>query len=300
MTNSPFLHSHSLSWLSACQQLETQGVAYCIATVIASVGSVPRNQGAKMVITESAQFDTLGGGNLEYQVIEKARQGLARSQSTLTIERFSLAADLGQCCGGGVQVMLEYFLTQTPHVVVFGAGHVGQALCRILTELPCQLHVADTRSEWLAPLEDTHIHTHLIEDVTQTLTSLPSHAYIVVMTQDHALDFDITRQALDANRFAFVGLIGSEGKKQRFSYRLKEQLADPATLEHLTCPIGHPDVKGKLPMQVAISVAAQLNAYFASHSSSPIETSPESLWREANDARQLVTSQLERNAHDHS
>ncbi|WP_413701822.1 XdhC family protein [Psychromonas sp. KJ10-10] len=92
-------------WLSACQALEQQGQPYCIVTIIAEAGSLPRGTGSKIVITQSQQFDTLGGGQLEFEIINTARKGLKEKQSTMDaplvhIERFSLVADLGQCCGG--------------------------------------------------------------------------------------------------------------------------------------------------------------------------------------------------------
>ena len=286
LLNNPGMH-----WLKACQMLEQQGEAYCIATVVAYVGSVPRSSGAKMVITPACQFDTLGGGNLEFQVIAQAREGLASHQSQVAIERFSLSADLGQCCGGAVQVMFEYFHTQTPQVVIFGAGHVCQALTTVLNELPCQLTVVDSRHEWLAPLQDKGIKVELLENPIEALGQLPSNAYVIVMTQDHGLDFEITRLALEENRFAFVGLIGSQGKKQRFEFRLKEQLTDADLIHNLTCPIGHPDVKGKLPMQVAVSVAAQLIGLFSEQEANTINresNSEEVQWKQANEARKVL------------
>lgn len=277
------LASPALNWLSACQQLEQRGEPYCIATVVASVGSVPRASGAKMVISETAQFDTLGGGNLEFQVIANAREQLKARCSQVSIERFSLAADLAQCCGGAVQVMFEYFLTQLPQVVIFGAGHVCQALAKITSELPCHVKVIDNRPQWLAPLADYGIETQLCEQPQQVLAQLSDDAYLVIMTQDHALDYAITLDALQAGRFAFVGLIGSQGKRQRFEFRLKEQLADPALLNALTCPVGHPDVSGKLPMQVAVSIAAQLIGLFEQQRSP--HTAQDQQWQQTNQAR---------------
>jgi len=284
--NKSLLANPGMHWLQACQMLEQHGEAYCIATVVAYVGSVPRASGAKMVITEACQFDTLGGGNLEYQVIAQAREGLTSQHNQVAIERFSLSADLGQCCGGAVQVMFEYFQTQTPQVVIFGAGHVCQALTTVLTELPCRIKVVDSRNEWLSPLQEKGVDIEQLENPADAIQYLPDNAYLIVMTQDHSLDFDVTRLALEQNRFAFIGLIGSQGKKQRFEFRLQEQLSNPALLNNLTCPIGHPDIQGKLPMQVAISVSAQLIGLFAE------QTQPTSMnetqWKQTNEARKAL------------
>ncbi len=286
-----FLSNPGMNWLTACQQLEQQGQAYCIATVLAYVGSVPRSSGAKMVISEQSQFDTLGGGNLEYQVIAKARESLKLQRSEPVIERFALSADLGQCCGGAVQVMFEFFHTQTPQVAVFGAGHVCQALTSILSGLPCHVKIIDSRSEWLEPLAQKGIETELYEKPVDAIETLPDNTFILIMTQDHGLDFEITQRALESKRFAYVGLIGSQGKSQRFRYRLKEQLTDLSLLEQLTCPIGHPDVTGKLPMEVAVSVSAQLMGLFKNQQTSELadhNQRVEQQWQQANQVRKNI------------
>lgn len=284
------LNSPSKNWLSACQDLEQVGEAYCIATVIADAGSVPRARGSKMVISAHHQFDTLGGGKLEFQVIQKAREGLSQHTTQPSIERFSLAADLGQCCGGAVQILFEFMHTQQPKVVVFGAGHVCQSLATILNSLPCHLTVVDNRPEWLSELSECGVTTRLEEDPSTVIDDLPADAHLVVMTQDHSLDFEITRKALEREVFPFVGLIGSEAKKQRFSFRLAEQLSDADKLAALTCPIGHPDVRGKLPMQVAVSISSQLIGLFE-QTQKPVNSakSQQHSWQDANNLRKTLT-----------
>ncbi|MDV6252307.1 xanthine dehydrogenase accessory protein XdhC [Vibrio sp. EA2] len=291
-----YLSNPGMNWLAACQQLEQQGQAYCIATVLAYVGSVPRSSGAKMVISAQGQFDTLGGGNLEYQVIAKARENLALQHAEPIIERFALSADLGQCCGGAVQVMFEYFQTQTPQVAIFGAGHVCQSLTNILSGLSCHVKVIDSRPEWLAPLAQKGIETKQHANPVEAIKNLKDNTFVLIMTQDHALDFELTQHALESQRFAYVGLIGSQGKSQRFRFRLKEQLTDINLLDQLTCPIGHPDITGKLPMEVAVSVSAQLMNLFKHHHASVPSTDlqldekqrNEEQWRQANIVRKNI------------
>nr|WP_321386041.1 xanthine dehydrogenase accessory protein XdhC [uncultured Vibrio sp.] len=294
--NDVYLSNPDMDWLAACQQLEQQGQAYCIATVLAYVGSVPRSSGAKMVISAQGQFDTLGGGNLEYQVIAKARENLTLQRAEPLIERFALSADLGQCCGGAVQVMFEFFQTQTPQVAIFGAGHVCQALTSILKGLPCHVKVIDSRPEWLAPLSQKGTETEQLANPVEAIAKLKHSTFVLIMTQDHALDFELTQQALESQRFAYVGLIGSQGKSQRFRFRLKEQLSDIDLLDQLTCPIGHPDITGKLPMEVAVSVSAQLMNLFKHHQASEPSTDQrtdekqrnEEQWRQANIVRKNI------------
>lgn len=283
------LNSKDLNWLNACQLLEKQGQPYAIATVIATVGSAPRASGCKMVITASAQYDTIGGGNFEYQVIAKARTALEQRQRQISIERYALSADLAQCCGGAVQVMLEFFNTQTPVVAIFGAGHVAQALSKILSELPCHIKVIDNRQQWLDQITPPNGETLFFTDPVEALDTLPDNAYLAIMTHDHALDYRVAKQALDDGRFSYIGLIGSLGKKKRFEFRLKEDLRHPERISRLICPIGHPDIKGKLPMQVAVSIAAQMIEQFDLNHNGVAETEDEhQLWQQANQARKAT------------
>lgn len=276
-------------WLSACQWLTQQGEPYCIATVLADVGSVPRSSGSKMVISATHQFATLGGGSLEFEVIEKARKGLREANQDVCVERFSLAADLGQCCGGAVQVLFEFMQINQPRVVIFGAGHVCRSLTSILKELPCHITVADSREEWLEPIEVEGISTLLLDNPTKALESISSDSHLVIMTHDHALDYELTYKALEKGAFPYIGLIGSESKKKRFEFRLKEQLSDGALLEQLTCPIGKPDIQGKLPMQVAVSISAQLMEYFQKQKPVNASASTEAArWDSANHLRKSI------------
>ncbi|WP_411991085.1 xanthine dehydrogenase accessory protein XdhC [Agarivorans sp. DSG3-1] len=246
------------NWLDACGYLKEQQQAYCIATVIAEAGSTPRANGAKMVISQQQQFDTLGGGNLEYQVIKHARDHLQHGQNGTQIERFSLAADLAQCCGGAVQVLFEYFAVKQAHITIYGAGHVSHALCQILSQLPFSLEVIDNRQDWLDSIAKLGVNTHYHPEPVQTISELKPASNVLIISQDHSLDFELSLAALTRQDLHFVGVIGSATKAQRFKYRLAEKLAKPELSEQLVCPIGLPEVKGKLPMQVAVSVSAQL------------------------------------------
>lgn len=289
----PFTVGSKLTWLEACQWLEQHGEAYCIATIVAEAGSVPRENGSKMVISTHTQFDTLGGGNLERQVIKVARKLLDDKQKGVSIERFSLTADLQQCCGGAVQVMFESINCQLPKVIIYGAGHVSQALCSILQQLPCHLSVIDNRHDWVEQVTATGVKAYQHDFPIKTVNNLDAKSIVLIMTHDHALDFDLAKLAIERACFPYIGLIGSQGKKQRFEFRLKEQLSDPSLLEQLTCPIGLAGIQGKLPMQVAVSVSAQLMVLFEtikSEPANPAENRPrrEVQWQQANDAKKML------------
>jgi len=258
------------TWQQALAFCEQQGCAYVIATIIGRAGSAPRDPGSKMIITADEQFDTLGGGELEFLLSQKARQLLLQNTSTQSLEMIPLAAQAGQCCGGSVSVLLESFCAQRPVLAVFGAGHVARALMTIVQHLPIQVHWIDSREEQFKlahslefPRQSTlnsNIKILVSDDPVASLNALPSGAQLVILTHNHQLDFDLLVAALTRGDCSFVGCIGSDTKQARFTQRLRHQGFSPEQIATVTMPIGHADILGKLPMEVAVSISAQLIA----------------------------------------
>ena len=114
-----------INWTGAVHQLNKQGKAYVVATIVGVTGSTPRNSGTKMVITNEDIFDTIGGGHLEHKVIKRAHQLLTSGEACQQLEHFQLGAQLGQCCGGDASVLFECFSASGANIILFGAGHVG-------------------------------------------------------------------------------------------------------------------------------------------------------------------------------
>jgi xanthine dehydrogenase accessory factor len=96
-----------MSWISALAELQQKGEACVLVTIIEERGSTPRNSGSKMVVTAERIFETIGGGHLEYKAMEMAREMLASRSQDTRLERFSLGASLGQCCGGATVLLFE-------------------------------------------------------------------------------------------------------------------------------------------------------------------------------------------------
>jgi xanthine dehydrogenase accessory factor len=134
---------------------------------------------------------------------------------------------------------------------LFGAGHVGQAIARVLAPLPIDLAWFDARAEFGEIDAVTYVPP---KQLPGCAAGAPADAAILVLTHDHALDFDVTAAALKSQA-SFVGLIGSSTKRARFRSRLTAAGIDIA---RLTCPIGIPGIDGKEPDVIAISVTAQL------------------------------------------
>lgn len=245
-------------WYDAVVKCEQQGTAYVLATVMGAAGSVPRDQGSKMVITEHNQYDTLGGGHLEYKVVQHAQQLLAEQQAGNFIEHFPLGASLGQCCGGSVSVLFESFEVKGLNLTVFGAGHVAKALMSILSQMPGKIRWIDNREDMFPNLQYDNVQSILSDDPVAEMQKLPENSQVLILTHNHQLDFELVEHALKRGDFSYVGCIGSNTKAQRFQMRLQHKGFDEASINNMICPVGDTRVPGKLPIEVAVSISAQL------------------------------------------
>ena len=253
------------NWISALADLQHQGEACVLVTIIEERGSTPRNAGSKMVVSAERIFDTIGGGHLEYKAMEIARDMLASGSPQTRLERFSLGASLGQCCGGVNVLLFEPMGRPQAHIAVFGAGHVGRALVPLLASLPCRVRWIDARAaEFPAQLPEgvTQI---ISEDVTEEVDNLPAGTYCIVMTHNHQLDLELAAAILKRGNFGYFGLIGSKTKRVKFEHRLRDRGFDAAVLQRMRCPMGLTEVKGKLPMEIAVSIAGEVIATYNAH-----------------------------------
>jgi xanthine dehydrogenase accessory factor len=142
-------------------------------------------------------------------------------------------------------------------IALFGAGHVGQALIRVLADLPCRVKWIDSRPEVIPAVLPTNVSGRLTALPQRDIHSLESGTFVLVMTHDHQLDFEIVEQALGRDDLT-VGLIGSATKSTRFKSRLRRAGFAESAIDRLICPIGIPGISNKQPEAIAISIAAQL------------------------------------------
>ena len=222
-------------------------------------GSAPREPGTRMWVGAAEVRGTIGGGNLEYTALKIAREMLL-SGETHRSRRIALGDSLGQCCGGSVTLQFTAKSQmesepQTPfHIALFGAGHVGKEVARILGRLPCSVVWADPRPDIFPPEIPPNTRVVIEEEPAWMVDEAPPGAYYLVMTHCHALDLEIVEGVLRRNDFAFLGLIGSETKAAKFRLRLQQR---NVSSERLVCPIGLFKA-GKHPAEVAVSAVAQL------------------------------------------
>ncbi|WP_136616397.1 MULTISPECIES: xanthine dehydrogenase accessory protein XdhC [Mesorhizobium] len=319
-----------------------------LVEVAGTKGSTPREKGAFMLVSQTAIFGTIGGGQLEYMAIDKARQmlfspleggeersaegrekandlafsatsarshsegqaarrpegglseGTARalspvdptppggfaatlpsrgrdSRATLDVP---LGPEIGQCCGGRVEVLIrlvdavlaaelvaaaEAEEAHLPHVYIFGGGHVGQALASTIALLPVHGVVIETRAEALEGMPET-VETRLTPMPEAEVRNAPAGTAFAILTHDHALDFLIVAEALKRGDTAYVGMIGSKTKKATFrNWFLNSADGSKAEFARLVSPIGGDTVKDKRPQVIAALAAAEIMTALVIH-----------------------------------
>ncbi len=242
-----------------------------LVTITATRGSTPRETGAAMLVGRDSIEGTIGGGQLEFAAIETARGLLARqAPPAARRERITLGPDLGQCCGGQVELQFELLAADeaacraaalrhpADPLYLFGAGHVGRAVVRALAPLPFAVTWIDSRGDAFPADLPAMVTARRSATPPLEVDGAPPGTLFLVMTHSHPLDLDICARALQRDDAVWLGLIGSETKRARFAGRLRAIGISSERIARLTCPIGIAGISGKQPALIAAAVAAQL------------------------------------------
>ena len=247
-------------WVAAVAQLQAQRQDYVLITLLGSRGPTPRDGGTKMVVSASGSYGTIGGGHLELKAMQLAAELLLRAGEHQHIEYFPLGPSLGQCCGGSTSVLFESFRCNQLNIAVFGAGHVGTALVPILQQLPCHIHWVDSREDFQVATAAANVQSICSEEPADFVAAMPAASAFIIMTHNHQQDYAILEAALARGDAQYIGMIGSATKWRRFKLRMEHRGFRPEYYAAVRCPIGVKKVPGKLPVEVAVSVAAEIIA----------------------------------------
>ena len=246
-----------------------------LVEVVQTEGSVPRGVGTWMAVFQNELTGTVGGGNVEHRAIAVARELLdAGSQTDALTKRFALGPSLGQCCGGVMHLRFEVVSAsnapqlvprlqpQLQPVALFGGGHVGHALVRVLSSLPFALRWIDSRDGVFPSGLPSQVVCEYSDPVQSAVKDIAPHSAVLIMSFSHAEDLEVLAACLQRQRASadlpYIGLIGSKTKWATFRSRLQARGFTDAELAHVTSPIGVPGIGGKEPEVIAVAVAAQL------------------------------------------
>lgn len=273
----------SVATLAQCLARLPEGDGVLVE-VARTQGSTPREAGAWMVVWPDAITGTIGGGNLEYQVMADARAMLARAAGAPAqdeVRRYPLGPALGQCCGGVVfarftritasdaAALRQRLAPALAPVALFGGGNVGEAIVHLLTTLPYAVHWIDSRDGVFPDDLPSQVRTDFSEPVQAAVDDIAPGSRVLIMSFSHAEDLDIVIACLERLRtrddLPYIGLIGSKTKWATFRHRLTARGFSEQEQARITSPIGIPGIVGKEPEIIAIATVAQLLRDYPPH-----------------------------------
>ncbi len=227
-----------------------------LVTLVSSRGSTPRKPGAKMLVFPDGSIrGTIGGGRVEHEVIAAATD--AFTEGTPRLLNYQLTSELAMCCGGEMSFFLEPLMPPPP-LLVFGCGHVGNALLQAAAPLNFDLFAIDDLPQNLTPELLPESCQRLDSYEPEDLNSLPfdSTTSIVIATRDHSLDQRLLEHCIK-REFRYLGIIGSQRKAHMQEERLRVRGISEELITRIHCPIGI-DIGAQSPAEIATSICAEL------------------------------------------
>lgn len=243
-------------------ELDRQRRPFVAVTMVEAIGSTPQDLGARMLVDQAGLIvGTVGGGRVERKAIDLAKEMLANSQddSRFLLVHWNLQTDVGMTCGGVVKLFFEVYHHRGWSIVIFGAGHVAQALVRLLLTLDCNITCIDSRKDWLDRLpESARLTKRQAAEPAEIVPELTDRDYVLCMTMGHRTDRPILEKIFrTGRRFPYLGVIGSDAKRKVLLREMQEAGIDRELAQQFECPIGL-SLGSNQPAEIAVSVAAQL------------------------------------------
>lgn len=238
----------------------SRGEAVVLCVVVKVDGHAPRQPGAKMLVFPDGTIrGTIGGGRVEAEVITKAQDLLASQSSSPEVIRYKLAAELGMCCGGAMDIYFEP-CPPAPRLWLFGAGHISRATAPLARSVGFQVIVVDDREDWNSL---QNLGPEVIRRVSPYFDILSSNEvkpgdYAVIVTRNHDDDQELLAR-LQPLGLSYLGMIGSKRKVDKAFSRLRADGVSDENIAKLRAPVGI-ELGAETPEEIAVSIVAELIA----------------------------------------
>ena len=243
-------------------RLRRRGEPAALATIIRRVGSPPRKDNAKMLIRLAGSIvGSVGGGCVEAEVWQAAKAVMASGQAQMV--SYSMTDDdaeaEGLICGGTVDIFVESIQPE-PEIHILGAGHLGQAIASLGSQLGYGVTVLDDREAFANSQRFPSANKVVVDDYEQGVAQLDIKpgAFALVVTRGHKHDQIALEKAIQTPA-AYVGMVGSRRKIRILVENLIEKGIPKELFERLYAPIGL-DIGSETPDEIAVSVIAEIIA----------------------------------------
>jgi xanthine dehydrogenase accessory factor len=248
-----------MSFYARLAELEKEGKSFALATIIQTRGSVPRHEGTKMIIFPDSSFEgTIGGGEVESMIIREAQETLSDGKSRVLHYNFSdpERGDPG-VCGGEMDVYVEPIRPKVS-LLIFGMGHVGQAIAHLGSWLGFRVVAADDRPDYItediAPSANQRIHSELADLTTHV--KIDDQTFIILATRGVPVDV-AGLPALLRSPAAYIGVIGSRRRWATTARQLQEMGIQNEDILRVTSPMGL-EINAETPAEIALSILAEI------------------------------------------
>jgi len=231
-----------------------------LITVVEASGSAPGKPGSKMIVTRSGQEGTVGGGKVEQTAIARARDVLGKPVAP-EIHEYHVTQDLGMTCGGSMTLLFES-MTPPPRLVIFGAGHVSQALCGMAALAGFDVTACDDREEWLTEERFPEARERILAAPNEALShiAIDGATFVACVTPGHASDEEILVRVLASGaRPRYLGAIGSRRKGAILRKELVAKGVSEEAAGGIHIPMGL-DIGAVDPREIAVSIVAEMVA----------------------------------------
>lgn len=243
----------------AILEAKAQGQGVVLATITRDSGSVPRHAGAKMLVYPDGSIKgTIGGGEMESRVIEKALDCLrAGEPDSLHVELTDPKRGDPGVCGGQMDIFLEPIMPD-PTVLVIGCGHVGQALADLAQWLGFYVIGTDDRADLCNAEAMPHADELYCVPPGEIAKAVPIHrrTYIAAVTRGVPLDVAMLPALLETPA-PYIGVMGSRRRWATAAKSLREQGVSEETLARVHAPIGL-ELEAETPREIAVSIMAEI------------------------------------------
>jgi xanthine dehydrogenase accessory factor len=254
------------------QRLVDEEKPGALALVIRTAGSSPGTVGGKMLVLPDGSIrGTVGGGVLEAKVISDALDILDEGKGPQT-NHYKLN-ELGMSCGGEMTIYIEPIIPPK-RVIIYGGGHVGAAISKVMALLGSRITVVDEREEWgnreRFPDAEKIINRPFSEQVAENPPDERDH--VVIVTRGHEQDQVVLEGVVDKNP-AYIGMIGSKKKAAAAREQLKAKGVPDDLIRKIRSPVGL-EIGAVTPEEIAISIAAELVALWRMRETGDSESEP--------------------------
>lgn len=230
-----------------------KGEEGALVTITESVGSTPRKVGSIMAVFDKDIVGSIGGGIVEFKVINEARELIKVGKSKNFAYGMGPNDELELACGGSVKGFIKVFKVPNKLIVV-GAGHIGRELTFIASHLDFEITVLDDRNDY-ERINGLEVITGDIVANIRALT-VTDNTYVVIASRGHRVDLEALREFIKMN-VKYIGMVGSKGKVGQVVHKLLEEGVDEQLFKKVYSPVGLNFSDGT-PEEIAIEILSEI------------------------------------------